>query len=78
MEPDLLLVDMTRMPEVGKRMVAFLADRGALIGVPVVLVSDKNSAASGLKAKVDLLSVTGPTKIISAVKSALSTAKRSA
>lgn len=70
-EPDLLLVDMTRMPEKGKEMVAFLADQGSLKGVPVVLVSDKDSVARGLKGKVDDLVVTTPTKIISAVKAAL-------
>lgn len=70
-EPDLLLVDLTRLPERGKEMVSSLADKGALNGVPVVLVSEKNSAAHGLKGKVDLLSVAPPTKIISAVKTAL-------
>jgi len=70
-EPDLLLVDMTRLPERGKEMVGLLADAGSLKGVPVVLVSEKNSVSKGLKAKVDFLSVTPPGKIISAVKSAL-------
>lgn len=72
-EPDLLLVDMTRLPERAKEMVAILADQGALSGVPVVLVSDNSNVSRGLKGKVKRLHVTGPTKIISAVKSALST-----
>ena len=70
-EPDLLLVDMTRLPERGKEMVAFLADQGSLKGVPVILVSDKDGVSRGLKGKVDDLSVTSPKKIISAVKAAL-------
>ena len=70
-EPDLLLVDLTRLPERGKEMVGLLADAGSLKGVPVVLVSEKNNASTGLKAKVDSLHVTPPGKIISAVKSAL-------
>lgn len=70
-EPDLLLVDLTRAPEIGKEMVADLADEGALKGVPVILVSENAGASRGLKGKVAGLTVTTPAKIISAVKSAL-------
>lgn len=70
-EPDLLLVDLTRLPERGKEMVSILADQGALKDVPVILVSEMKNASRGLKAKVSALSVTTPTKIISAVKAAL-------
>ena len=70
-EPDLLIVDLTRNPEKGKSMVAYLADAGSLEDVPVILVSERSSVARGLKAKVGALSVTTPGKIISAVKAAL-------
>jgi len=70
-EPDLILVDLTRIPEKGKEMIAKLADQGHLKGVPVVLVSENSNASHGLKGKVKDLSVTTPTKIISAVKTAL-------
>lgn len=74
-EPDVILVDLTRMPERGKGMVADLAEKGSLKGVPVILVSEKNSAARGLKGKIANLTVTPPAKIISAVKSALAAKK---
>ncbi|MCA1840674.1 MAG: hypothetical protein ABR507_08710 [Actinomycetota bacterium] len=67
-EPELLIVDMTRLPERGKQMVTILADKGALKGVPVILVSDKATASHGLKGKVDQIIVTSPKKIMSAVK----------
>ena len=70
-EPDLLLVDLTRLPEQGKQMVADLADLGALKGVPVILVSERSGASRGLKAKVPTISVSTPGKIISAVTAAL-------
>lgn len=70
-EPDLLLVDLTRLPEQGKNMVAILAAAGALKGIPVVLVSPNEKVSRGLKGKVDTLVVTTPSKIISAVKTAL-------
>ncbi|MGH2772912.1 MAG: hypothetical protein ACRDIU_07240 [Actinomycetota bacterium] len=70
-EPDILVVDLTRLPERGKDMVAYLAGKGALKGVPVVLVSPNNNATHGLKGKVESLSVTPPSRIISAVKASL-------
>src|SRR5688572_13060796 len=63
-EPDILLVDMTRQPERGRDMVADLAGGGHLNGVPVVLVSDKESPPRGLKGKVKTLIVTSPKKMI--------------
>jgi DNA-binding response OmpR family regulator len=71
-EPDLLLVDLTRMPDVGKGSIESLAAQGLLEGVPVVLVSSTDDVSDGLRGKVDALTVTSPTKIISAVRSALS------
>lgn len=70
-EPDVLVVDMTRMPERGREMIVSLADEGALRGVPVVLVSEKNNAQHGLKGKLDSVAVTSPGEIISAVNAAL-------
>lgn len=70
-EPDVLVVDMTRLPERGKEMVASLADEGVLAGVPVVLVSEKNNVKHGLKGKLDSLVVAAPGDIITAVNSVL-------
>lgn len=70
-EPQLVLVDLTRDAEQGKAIITDLADRGDLDGVPVVVVSDKSTAARGLKGKVKKISVTTPKRIISAVKSAM-------
>ena len=70
-EPELLIVDMTRLPERGKNMVAILANAGSLKGIPVILVSDKANAAHGLKGKVDNIVVSTPGKILSTVKSFL-------
>lgn len=69
-EPDVLIVDMTRLPERGKGMVSDLADEGALDGVPVVLVGQKNNR-HGLKGKVASVVVSSPDDIISAVNSVL-------
>ncbi len=73
LEADLLIVDLTRLPEQGKEMVAELAGKGALKNLPVILVSSKPNASHGLKGKVRALTVTTPAKIISAVRSALPT-----
>lgn len=68
-EPDLLLVDLTREADRTKQMVAELGQ--VLKGVPMVLVSEKNNAARGLRGKVQKFVVTTPAKIISTVRSAL-------
>lgn len=73
-EPDLLVVDMTRLPERGRAMIADLAKGGHLKGVPVIVVSDSTSATRGLKAKVKTLLQSKPDKIIASVRSALDSA----
>jgi hypothetical protein len=70
-EPDLLLVDLTRLPEQASGMVADLADKGALDGIPVVLVSAEEAIPPLLAGKVSRVSVTRPEEIIQAVKAAL-------
>ena len=70
-EPQLVLVDLTRDADKGKAIITELAGRGDLNGVPVVIVSDKSNAARGLKGKVKNISVTPPSRIISAVKTAM-------
>ncbi|MGH9195931.1 MAG: hypothetical protein ACRD1T_09350 [Acidimicrobiia bacterium] len=70
-EPDVIVVDMTRMPERGKQMVTDLANRGSITGVPVILVSEKASASRGLKGKVKNLTVTAPGELIKTVKAIL-------
>ncbi|MGQ0678237.1 MAG: hypothetical protein ACT4OM_01020 [Actinomycetota bacterium] len=69
--PDLLLVDLTRMPELGEGMVAHWAAQGGLAGVPVVLVCPQGDETNSLTGKVDDLSMTTPQDIVSAVKAAL-------
>jgi CheY-like chemotaxis protein len=71
-EPDVVLVDLTKSADRGREMVIHLADQADMRGVPIVLVSEKQSAARGLKTRVDPLIVTTPTKIVSAVTTALS------
>lgn len=70
-EADLLLVDLTRLPEQGVDMVSVLAGEGTLDGIPVVLVTATASDAEGLSEKVAHLTVTTPKKMISAVEAAL-------
>lgn len=70
-QPDLLLVDLTRTPELGVGTVTTWAKQGALEGVPVVLVYPEPGASNGLIDQVDDVSVTSPDKIIEAVKAAL-------
>lgn len=69
--PDVLLVDLTRLPEQGEDIVSALASKGTLSGIRVVLVTSDGTASNGLAGKVDGLSVTTPKKIVSAVKAAL-------
>jgi hypothetical protein len=70
-QPDVLLVDLTRLPEQGEGVVSALASKGTLTGIRVVLVMGDGEATNGLTGKVDGLSVTTPKKIVSAVKAAL-------
>ena len=70
-EPDILLVDLTRMPERGKGMVADLAKGGHLQKVPVIVVADSDGAARGLKGKVRKLVLTSPKKIVTTVRQTL-------
>ncbi|HEX2054598.1 MAG TPA: hypothetical protein VHJ78_12845 [Actinomycetota bacterium] len=75
-EPDVLVVDLTRLPEQGVDMVSVLAGEGTLDGVPVVLVSDQGESPDGLAGKLDHLSVTTPKKMIAAVEAALAQRQR--
>jgi CheY-like chemotaxis protein len=70
-EPDVVLVDLTRLPDRGREMVIHLADQEDMRGVPIVLVSERQTAARGLKTRVDPLIVTTPTKVVDAVTHAL-------
>ena len=72
LEPDLVLIDLTRLPDQGKAMAVVLAGNDALSGIPIVVVSEKDSATRGLKGKVENLVLTNPSDIVTAVKSALS------
>jgi DNA-binding response OmpR family regulator len=71
-EPDLVLVDLTRRPDQGKAMAIGLAESEALDGVPIVVVVGKDSAARGLKGRIKNLVLTKPSDMVTAVKSALS------
>jgi CheY-like chemotaxis protein len=70
-EADLLLVDLTKLPEQGVDMVSVLAGDGTLDGIPVVVVTSQAGDAEGLTDKVSHLTVTTPKKMISAVQAAL-------
>jgi DNA-binding response OmpR family regulator len=70
-EPDVLLVDLTRLPEQGEGVVSALASKGTLSGIRVVLVMSDGDTSNGLTGKVDGVSVTTPKKLVSAVKAAL-------
>jgi CheY-like chemotaxis protein len=72
LEPDLVLIDLTRLPDQGKAMAVVLAANDALSGIPIVVVSEKDSATRGLKGKVENLILTNPSDMVTAVKSALS------
>jgi DNA-binding response OmpR family regulator len=71
-QPDVLVVDLTRLPEQGRGMVQTLAAEGALKDVPVVLVSQRDDDSEALKSMIQDLTVTTPTEMLSAVKSVLS------
>lgn len=69
LSPEVLVVDLTRSGDQAKEILLDLARH--LKGVPVILVSDKNSATKGLKGKIEKLITTPPSRLISAVKSVL-------
>lgn len=68
-QPEVLVVDFTRMPDQSREILLELAPD--IRGVPVILVSERSSASRGLKGKVSPIITTPPSRIISAVKSAL-------
>jgi DNA-binding response OmpR family regulator len=70
-DPDVVIFDLTRMPDRVKEMIVELSGKADLKGVPFVAVAEKTSAARGLKSKVDGLVVTTPKKLVATVKSAL-------
>ncbi|MGH2689290.1 MAG: hypothetical protein ACRDKW_10860 [Actinomycetota bacterium] len=74
-EPDVVLVDLTKAPDRGREMVIHLADQDDMRGVPIVLVSERQTAARGLKTRVDALIVTTPTEVVAAVTTALSVSR---
>ena len=53
-------------------MAVSLSANEALSGIPIVVVSEKDSATRGLKGKVQNLILTSPSEMVTAVKSALS------
>ena len=71
LEPDLVLIDLTRLPDQGRAMAIGLSSDEGLTGVPIVVVSEKSSAVRGLKGKVQNLMLTSPSDIVTTVKSAL-------
>ncbi|HEU5003009.1 MAG TPA: hypothetical protein VFW71_09550 [Actinomycetota bacterium] len=70
-EPDLVLIDLTRSPDQGRAMAVGLAGTDELATVPIVVIAAKESAARGLKGKVKNLVFASPPDMITAVKSAL-------
>jgi hypothetical protein len=70
-EPDLVLIDLTRRPDQGKAMAIGVAGQESLGGIPIVVVVEKDSAARGLKGRVKNLVLTTPSEMVTAVKAAL-------
>lgn len=68
-EPDVVVVDMTRQMEQSKDIILDLIEE--IPGVPIVIVSDSPAADKGLKSKVDQLIVAKTKKVVPAVKEAL-------
>lgn len=68
-EPEVLLVDLTRSPDSGREIVLELADD--LPGVPVVLVSESARADKGLRSKIKTIITAKPGEIVDVVTSAL-------
>lgn len=71
-EPDVILIDLTRLPEQGKAIAVGLGAYETLTEIPIVVVSEKESVIRGLKGKVANLVLTSPADFITAVKLALS------
>lgn len=70
-EPDLLLVDLTRLPEEGVSTVGSLAGAGSLTGIPVVCVTSDGQPSDGVGELGSDVSVCGPEGLIAAVQAAL-------
>lgn len=70
-EPDLLLVDLTRMPEEGVSTVGSLAEAGSLAGIPVVCVTADGNPSEGVGNLDTALTVCGPEGLVAAVQAAL-------
>ena len=70
-EPDVILIDLTRLPEQGKAIAVGLGSNEALTEIPIVVVSQTETATRGLKSKVANLVTTSPSEFITAVKTAL-------
>lgn len=70
-EPDVLVVDLTRLPERGLSVVKTLADKALLVGIPVVFVTSDGKAVDGMDELDTENSVCGPDEMISAVQAAL-------
>ncbi|MEX2587876.1 MAG: hypothetical protein WD602_07795 [Actinomycetota bacterium] len=47
-EPDVLVVDLTRLPQQGMSVLEALADKGLIAGIPVVLVTPDGKPAEGV------------------------------
>ncbi|MGH2705975.1 MAG: hypothetical protein ACRDJ4_13055 [Actinomycetota bacterium] len=71
LHPDAVLIDLTRQPEQGREMVIDLASNEHLRETPLIVVSEKGSAARGLKSKVRNLIVASPSSIVLALEKAL-------
>lgn len=70
--PDVLVVDLTRLPEQDVSILSALASSGPMAGTPVVAVTSDGRSQDGLgDYAADLVTFTGPDGMIGAVQSAL-------
>lgn len=67
-EPDVLVVDLTRLPERGVSVVEALAGKDLLAGIPVIMVTSDGSPAEGIGELDAELSVCAPGEMTAAVQ----------
>lgn len=67
-EPDVLVVDLTRLAEQGLSVVGALADKGLLAGIPVVLVTPDGKSARSFDDLDAEVNVSTPGEMTAAVQ----------
>lgn len=71
LQPDLVVVDLTKLPDLGKQIIAGMGSDGLLDGVPVVAVSEEKAGPHELASSLARITLTNPSGIVPAVEGAL-------